>query len=74
MIKLIDFCGNNYDVLVPAAEWLAYQDETVVRDKGIECLAILCGIEDVGINFNFLKGGMKVFLKLGDLKKIMKLY
>ena len=55
-IKLIDFCGAGAEVktLVPCAEWLAYQEETVVRDKGVECLAIFCGVEGINVQEDIL--------------------
>jgi len=41
-IQLMDFTGGNHTCLVSPIEWLAYQEETVIRDKAIQAFSILC--------------------------------
>lgn len=39
---LIDYTNGNHTTLVAQVEWLAYQEETVIRDKAVEVLGMLC--------------------------------
>lgn len=41
-LTLTDFTNGNLGCLIPQVEWLAYQEETVIRDKAIEVLGCIC--------------------------------
>lgn len=41
-MTLTEYTAGNLGCFVAQVEWLAYQEETVIRDKAVECLACIC--------------------------------
>jgi len=43
---LLSQIKGSYTSIIPQIEWLAYQEETVIRDKAVEVLGIICSLDD----------------------------